>query len=110
MWHWKIFRISILNIRDYFTQKVESSFFHLNLKNVAKLFNLNDYLILTLTLILTPQLSPNPNHKPHIKCVHASCADGLEYKSRASQILLSIAKQTVCTTSTSLQVAVSLRC
>jgi len=26
------------------------------------------YLILTPTLTLTPQLSPNPNRKPHIKC------------------------------------------
>jgi len=34
---------------------IESNFFHLNLEILAKLFKLNYY------LILTPQLSPNPN-------------------------------------------------
>jgi len=45
-----------------FYRKIESRFFHLNLKILANLFNLIYYLILTLTL--TPQLNPNPNHKP----------------------------------------------
>jgi len=51
-----------------FTEKTESSFFHLNPEILTRLFNLIYYLILTPTLTLIPQLRPNPNRKPHIKC------------------------------------------
>jgi len=43
-------------------RKIVSSYFYLNPKILTKLFNLIYYLILT----PTPQLSPNPNCKPHI--------------------------------------------
>jgi len=45
----------------YFTGKLNLVFFfHLNPEILAKLFNLIYYLILTPTLTLIPQLSPNP--------------------------------------------------
>jgi len=41
-----------------FHRKIESSYFHLNLEILAKLFNLIYYLILTPTITRTPQLAP----------------------------------------------------
>jgi len=54
--------------------KIESSFIHIYPKNLAQLFNLIYYLILTPTLTLTTQISPNPNHKPQIKCTRMNVA------------------------------------
>jgi len=52
-----------------FHQKIESSFFfYLNPKILAKLFNLIYCVILISTRTLAPQLSCNPNHKPHKVC------------------------------------------
>jgi len=49
-----------------FYQKIKPSFFHLNPEILSKIFSLIYDLILTPILTLTPQLSPNPNRKPHI--------------------------------------------
>jgi len=57
--------VYVINIRKAeFHGEIESSFFHLNPKILAKLFNLIYYLILTPTLTLTPQLI---TENPHIK-------------------------------------------
>jgi len=53
-----------------FHRKIESTFLHCNPEILAKLFNL----IYFLTLILTPQLSPNPNYKHHVKCAQMNIA------------------------------------
>jgi len=59
----------------FFTRKLNLVFFHINPEVLEKLFNLIYYVILTLTLI--PQLSPNPNRKPHIKCTRMLCSFSL---------------------------------
>jgi len=41
---------------------------------LTKLFDLIYYVILTPNLTLTPQLSANPNSKPHIKCAQMNIA------------------------------------
>jgi len=60
------FHMLIKKERLYFTGKL-NLVFHLNPEILANLFDLNYYLILTPSLTLTPQLSPNPNRKPHMK-------------------------------------------
>jgi len=67
-------KASINYWKALFHRKIESSFFHLNPEILANLFNLIYYLILTPTLTLTPQLSFNPNRKPHIKYVRMNIA------------------------------------
>jgi len=54
--------------------KIESSFFHINTENLAKLFNLIYYLMLIPTPTLTSQISPNPIRKPQIKCARMKIA------------------------------------
>jgi len=56
--------------RLYFIGKLNLFFYYLTREILEQLFNLIFYLILTPTLTLTPQLSPNSNRKPHIKCAH----------------------------------------
>jgi len=51
---------------DYFIGKL-NLFFSFQPRNFSKIIQFN-LLILTPILTLPPQLSPNPNHKPHIKC------------------------------------------
>jgi len=47
---------------------MKSSFFHINPENLTTLFNLIDYLILTLNL------KPNLNRKPQIECAQMNIA------------------------------------
>jgi len=62
------------NGRYYFTGKLNLVFFfpYLDPEIVSKLFNLMYYQNLTPTL--TPQIKPNPNRKPHIKCTRQNKA------------------------------------
>jgi len=76
---WLLANFKSLNVMKFkrkklFHRKNECSIFYLNPEILAKLYNLIYYLILTPTLTLTPQLSPNLNCKPHIKCARMNLA------------------------------------
>jgi len=74
------------------------------------LFNLLAYLILTDTPTLTPQLSPNPNRKPQIKCAKmniAHCSFSLFYITFSGEIVTLLQK--VCANEYSVMLFFSLQ-